>query len=681
MRTAWRNGVAGLAGVALLGVGVAGGYAIGDSSGGSTRPARPVAADKPNTPVFRGELVSYNSCDSMLTALRARARALVGPYGFSGGYETFRSAGGSYDLKEAVPLAGGTTAALAPEAAASDSTGNYSATNNQVTGVDEPDVVKTNGKVMVSLDGQQLHIVDVQNSKLRATLALPYAGTELLLAGDQVVILSGESSGGGPIALRIPAGYAGSTSTTASVVDISDPSAPRVQRTFSFDAGELAARVVDGTIRLVLSSPPPTALWTTPRDSTKSEIARATKINQGIVDALPLDAWLPHWKVDSGPEKLLTACGDVATPAKTSAAGMVTVLSLDPTKTAPGAGTSVFGAASTAYAEGDHLYISDNGTYAGTNGPWPAYEGDTNPVPTVQTPTVHLLEFDISDPAQARFLASGTVTGQLHDSYALSEYQDALRVTTTTSETISDGPHSETTGVSVTSISILQRQGTTLTQVSHVGGLGAGEQVYAVRYIADRGYVVTYQQIDPLHVVDLSDPHHPALRGTLSLSGYSTLLQPLPNHQLLGIGRAVSATVPCGAVPPGAVTSCGGPIETTDGVQMVLFDVTDAAHPKLLSKQVLTGSYAVDPNSPHTLTADPAKVTDGGSFVMPSTNGLLGIRVAASKITIATAPFSKPYSVQSGRAIFANDHVFELADRGVAVRRIADLKQTGWVAF
>jgi hypothetical protein len=114
---------------------------------------------------------------------------------------------------------------------------------------------------------------------------------------------------------------------------------------------------------------------------------------------------------------------------------------------------------------------------------------------------------------------------------------------------------------------------------------------------------------------------------------------------------------------------------------MVLFDVTDAAHPKVLAKQVLTGAYAVDPNSPHTVTADPTKASDGGYFVMPSTNGLLGLRVADGHITVTTGPFSKPYTVQTGRAVFAGDHVFELGDRGVTVRRSADLVQSGFVSF
>jgi hypothetical protein len=686
MRTTARNAIAGTALLAVgLGVGLAGGWAAALPPGDAAAHPSAHEASKPGTakltsePVFSGELVSYNSCDTLLAALRARGRALVGPYGFVS--NTGYAGKGALDLQ----LGGSTTAGPALTPTASSAAGAdqaalpHSDTNTQVVGVDEPDIVKTDGKVMVSLDGQQLHIVDVQQPRLRSTIALPYPGSELLLAGDQVVVLSGGSSdqnssegGGVPMYLQYRYPYsAGNSSTTATVVDITNPDTPRIARSFTFDASELAARVVSGTIRLVLNTAPPAATWTSAVNTTPAELARATKINQSIVDALPLDAWLPHWGTGEGQANRVSACDSVAiptaTPSASKAVGMVTVLSLDPTKAAPGAGTSVFGTATTAYAEGAHLYVSDSGYENGFS------DTGLNPVPP--KPTLHLLEFDITDPTQARYLASGTVTGQLHDSYALSEYQNSLRVTTT----------DNTDSTAGTSITVLQRQGDKLAQVGQVTGLGPSEQVYAVRYIGDRGYVVTFQQIDPLHVVDLSNPTKPVLRGTLELTGYSTLLQPLPNHQLLGIGQAVNTAgrnaICSGPLPPAASEQCGGPIESTDGLQLVLFDVTDAAHPKVLAKQVLNGAYAVDPNSPHTVTADPTKVTDGGSFVMPSTNGLLGLRVASGKITVTTGAFSKPYTVQTGRAVFAGNHVFELGDRGVTVRRSADLAQSGFVSF
>jgi uncharacterized secreted protein with C-terminal beta-propeller domain len=219
---------------------------------------------------------------------------------------------------------------------------------------------------------------------------------------------------------------------------------------------------------------------------------------------------------------------------------------------------------------------------------------------------------------------------------------------------------------------VLARQGDRLVQVGSVGGLGTGEQVYAVRYAGDRGYVVTFQQIDPLHVVDLTDPLKPVLRGTLSMPGYSSLLLPLSGDRLLGIGRAV----PASSQPCAGGAAC--PLEVEPGgLQLSLFDVSDAAHPKLLDRHVLSDTYATAVNDPHAVTLSP----DGKLVILPSTSGPLAITVSATKLATTTGAFTTPYSVQDQRTVIAGDNLFELADRGVAVRTLPGLKQTGWINF
>ena len=437
------------AGAALLGLGVAGGWAAGaaGSGGGSSPhslPLQTAATGSATSAGFRGQLVAFDSCSGLLDALHARARDVVGPYGLS---SAVGSGGGvAYSGLEDKSAS---TAAPIPSSAASSAGGatsasgtlTHSTTNTQVTGVDEPDMTKTDGRYLVTLDGQLLRIVDVRTAELRATLALPQPGTELLMSGDHVVVLSGASSSANyyPVAsgvmepdygpIRPYPYYAGTGTTTATVVDISNPDAPSVTHRWTFGAGEVAARVVNGTIRLVLSSSPPQETWASPRDDTAAEKARATKVNQQIVDATPLDAWLPRWTGEDGQSHQISACDAVATPAKPSSLNMVTVLSLDPAASQPGAGTSVLGAGTIAYAERSAPLRQRR-----RDVPEPVHRrrGHQPGTGATPNPTIHLLEFDLSNPAQARYLASGSVPGQLHDSYALSEYQNNLRVTTTT---------------------------------------------------------------------------------------------------------------------------------------------------------------------------------------------------------------------------------------------------------
>jgi Beta propeller domain len=116
-----------------------------------------------------------------------------------------------------------------------------------------------------------------------------------------------------------------------------------------------------------------------------------------------------------------------------------------------------------------------------------------------------------------------------------------------------------------------------------------GESVFAVRFMAERAYVVTFRVIDPLYVIDLSDPADPVIAGELAIPGFSTYLRPVGANQselLLSVGQDVTA---------------GG---RRAGVKVELFDVRDIAHPQSLGAKVLgsEGSQSIALADPHALT-------------------------------------------------------------------------------
>src|SRR5260370_2418500 len=112
--------------------------------------------------------------------------------------------------------------------------------------------------------------------------------------------------------------------------------------------------------------------------------------------------------------------------------------------------------------------------------------------------------------------------------YALSEWDGALRVATTT-----DGAFAGWSGQPPQSaVYVLKQVGNVLVTIGKVGGLGQGEQIYAVRFAGPVGYVVTFRQTDPLYTLDLSDPAQPRVAGELLLSGYSPSLPPIPSTHL-----------------------------------------------------------------------------------------------------------------------------------------------------
>ena len=123
-------------------------------------------------------------------------------------------------------------------------------------------------------------------------------------------------------------------------------------------------------------------------------------------------------------------------------------------------------------------------------------------------------------------------------------------------------------------MSVLQPENGALVTVGVLHGLGRGEKIYSVRFAGDLGYVVTFNQTDPLYVVDLSNPEQPVLAGQVSLSGYSSFLQPLTGSLLLGVGQAVDQQL------------------RTQGLQLEVFNVAQPSQPALISRQQL-GNRAI----------------------------------------------------------------------------------------
>jgi len=118
---------------------------------------------------------------------------------------------------------------------------------------------------------------------------------------------------------------------------------------------------------------------------------------------------------------------------------------------------------------------------------------------------------------------------------------------------------------------VLRPDGTELVTVGSVGGLGQTEQIYAVRFLGTQAYVVTFRQTDPLYVIDLSDPTHPAVTGELKIPGYSAYLHPVGEGLLLGVGQDADLD------------------GRTQGTKLSLFDVSDPSDPREISSLPIGG--------------------------------------------------------------------------------------------
>ncbi len=189
------------------------------------------------------------------------------------------------------------------------------------------------------------------------------------------------------------------------------------------------------------------------------------------------------------------------------------------------------------------------------------------PIDDADREATQIHKLDISDAdAPAAYRASGRVFGHPLNQFSLGEHEGALRIATT-EDRWQEGQER------VNHLFVLtegRRDGAAGLEVSgQVNDIAEGERIYAVRVMGDRGFMVTFRQVDPLFTLDLSDPADPQLVGELKVPGFSTYLHPFGDEHLIGIGQS--------ATEEGQIT----------GMQLSLFDVSDFGAPSLAHAESL----------------------------------------------------------------------------------------------
>lgn len=657
-------------------------------------------------------LVPFDACDDLLTYLKDGARQL----GLDQQYKAYAmadaAAEGSARASSSSPAP-----SAAPEAkAAADSTAasggtaatDFSTTNVQEAGADEPDVVKTDGRRLFTMSGSTLKVVDVSGSEPQVVGSLDlgqYAyGTQLLLAGDRLLALHGAAAPGasdgasGGVGVPVPSGPAVNTGVAArgvagrmvvdgiypmasggtgiTVVDVSDAAHPTIVSDLSLDGGLVSARLVDGVAKVVVRTGAPGALW------------RAAPGGQPTsIDATTLDDWLPRYSYldrqrGTTTSGRLTDCRSVTHPVDFSGVDTVTVVAVDPADPRPGPGASVVGAGELVYATTQHLYVTST-SYSPPPTPTPPMPA-TEPTAgsgaasgaasrpfaaggtVVQGPATktQVHEFDIADKVRTAYLASGEVDGHALNQFSMSEYNDDLRIATTRDDTADS------------QIAVLRRNGDRLDQIGAVGGLGQGEHIYSVRFLGALGYVVTFRQTDPLFVVDLSDPASPVVKGELEIPGYSAYLHPIGDGLLLGLGQDVPEQ--------------GRAIRL--GTQLSVFDVTDPANPGRLSQIALGPSQSPAEYDHHAFLWWPKEnlaVIPVMSLAVPSVGGPGQVQAPRQQIvgfTVTRDGIAERGRIDAGalsadRTLVIGDRLLAVGEGGVVTADLGSFAETSRLTF
>ena len=468
-----------------------------------------------------------------------------------------------------VPLATRAEGAPVPE---TDAVGNgATGTNLQEQDVDEPDLAKTDGSLVAVVRHGDLVLYDATGDRAgeigRLDLPLRQQITELLLVGDRAVLFGSTSAvtplieTPGPIRRDLPTGepiapFFTEPRTTITTVDLTDPTAPSVQRTETIQGDLVSAREHDGTVRVVTTWLP-SFHFAQPYSGLTPKQALAK--NRQLVRSTSAADWLPSTRVDGGPAQPLLSCAAVRHPVDPAGTGTISVVTMDPQAPDARVGTGVAADGDLTYSSADRLYVAtadDGWTWT----PEPAGGSTTD---------IHA--FDVSGD-ETTYVASGEVPGRVDDRWAFSEDGGLLRVATTVGKVWAP---------SETRVTVMAEHGGELDPIGSVGGMGEGEQVEAVRWFGDVAVVVTFRQVDPLYTLDLSDPRHPTVVGELKIPGFSAYLHPLGNDLLLGVGQDA--------------TRAG----STRGSQVSTFDLGDLADPRRLDQLGLglTRTSAIESDS------------------------------------------------------------------------------------
>ena len=282
-----------------------------------------------------------------------------------------------------------------------------------------------------------------------------------------------------------------------------------------------------------------------------------------------------------------------------------------------------------------------------------------------------------SNPNTTEYLGSGTVPGHVLNQFAMDEWRGQLRIATTRGRVPSPDVTSALT-------ILAPGVGGNLVQLGSVSGIAPGEDIRSVRFDGDRGYVVTFKKTDPLFVLDLSSPEHPAVLGELKIPGFSTYIQSIAPGRLLSIGFDAEDRES---------------FAYFDGLLLQLFDVSSAKEPKLLFREKIgtrgSGSEAATDHlafnyiAEKSLLAIPATVCAGGG------PGVNGNQVTFSGLLLydvnAQKGFTRLGGVDHGRggvdcggfwshstsavkrSVFLDDLVYSIANDRIKVQKLSRL--------
>ena len=430
------------------------------------------------------------------------------------------------------------------------STKEYSTTNIQVENVDEADITKTDGDYIYSLSEDKVIITDVKDEtqiKIVAEIDSKNSNTipsDLILYHDKLIVISEEMK----TTSSYYYSYNNSNTTMVSVYDISNKEQPKEIKNYQLEQPYYTSRCIDGRLYVISSG------------YLKEE-------NDEIVTYYYEDGK----QIDSGYKSIKRIKGIDTTDQ--------TILSmLDLNNMSESVKVNSY------LMDVQNAYVSENNIYLLEE----KYEGSYTSTPKISSifgfygilgafvddneydygTYTYIYKFNLLEDGSIQYDKKAKEKGQTINQFSIDEYEENLRVALYNNEG--------------SRIVIFNNE---MEKIGETEKLAEGEKMYSSRFLGNKAYLVTYKTVDPLFVVDLSNPEKPQVLGELKIPGYSTYLHPYDENHLIGIGMQTEEKIYRDS--SGRVTSTAAVIT---GMKMALFDVTDVNNPIQISDTIIGDS-------------------------------------------------------------------------------------------
>ena len=447
-------------------------------------------------------------------------------------------------------------------AEALDSGFEYSTTNIQVAGVDEADIVKTYEGYIYLVSGSDVFIMKAYPSEEAEVLSkIGFNDTYpvgIFVNGDRLAVLGCEYIN--PYRSYYGSFYA-DTKTFVNIYDTSNKTNPTLLRKFAMSGSYFNSRMIGDYVYFVVSQ-------------------QAYIINETVI--------LPEIYSNGEFEKIRASTiryfntSDSYYMFTTIVAMNVQNVTKKPTNT-----TILLGGTSCMYVSLNNIYIT-----------FPKSE-------STLIYRIHI-ENDKIEP-----MKSGEVPGYVLNQFSIDEHNGYFRIATTTGHVVRILEQATSTN----HLYILDMN---LNIVGKLEDLASGEKIYSARFMGDRCYLVTFKKVDPLFVIDLSEPTNPTVLGQLKITGYSDYLHPYDENHIIGVGKET-------------VEANEGDFAWYQGVKISLFDVSDVSNPRQIA------NYTIGDRG-----TDSPILIDHKAFLFDRSKNLLVIPVLVAEIDESQYPEGVP---------------------------------------